>query len=1038
MTVVVGPNGSGKSNVVDALTWVLGTSSPKSLRGGSMADVIFAGAPGKPGMGRARVAITIDNAAGHLPIEFSEVTVSRGMFANGEDTYAINDVECRALDVQELLTDTGLGRETHTIVGQGQLDAILNARPEHRRAFVEEAAGIAKHRRRRERALRKLAADGRPRRAPHRRPARAARQLRPLERQAEAAAKHAELSEQLSASAVTRAVREFAALSAQLGRPDAGRAAGRRARWPRSRPTLAAIKSSRARARGPRSTELGPEARARDRGALPARQPAERFRGLIGSHRGAPQRPHGGRRGAGRGPRPGGAARRRRGPGHRAGGRARRARASRRPPTRRPQEARTRGRAGPPRARAGRRGRAAPPGPGPRGAAALGGRRSPRCARRWRSPPPRTGAWPARPPAWPTTRRELAKDLAACEGRHPAPGRRRAGAGAPADRGGGAAAPAPGGRRRRGQGRARAGAPAGVAGGPRRRAAGRVRRGGRGQQRGAARPRGGDAAGDPGPAGRPRGGAGRAARPRSRRRLGSLGDALVVADRDAARGAIDHVRARDIGRVLLLVADRAAAPGPAEDLAALGAQPLADGLDGPAHGARGAAACPGRLLPRRRPRRGALPREPPPGAHLRDPGRGRRRRPRRRRWGAGPRVRGRVARGRRGGRDGGRVGGGRAAASRTAASATPTGIWPLPGAISTRRPRPSRSPTRSSPRRPSACGDCSTSSPARPSSSTGSRARQADLEAEIAGHQDRLDALQSRGPAPYLADPRFAGQGGDLEAERLDDALAAAREREVQARLAASAVAQRAEEHLRRIAGLQAEADAVERRLADRERRRLARLEAIARCGVLADVAAQALVRTDRSLIAAGERRDAFEEDRADAQRRLGVVRARADEVGDGAHPAARRPPRGGAGAGGAGLGGRPRARAPARAGRRPRRGARRGDRGGISRRRGARDAARRGRGAPRAPRRAARHGEPAGAGGVHRRQGAPRLPRDAAGRPARQPPRPHGGDRGRRRPHHRGVRACVRRRGARVHAHLRAAVPGRRGPAGPARATTR
>src|SRR5687768_13344465 len=137
ITVIVGPNGSGKSNVVDALSWVLGTHSPKSLRGGSMADVIFAGSPARPSLGRASVQITIDNTRGLLPIEFSEVTISRSMFASGENEYAINNVVCRALDVQELLSDTGLGRENHTIVGQGQLDAILNAKPEERRAFIE-------------------------------------------------------------------------------------------------------------------------------------------------------------------------------------------------------------------------------------------------------------------------------------------------------------------------------------------------------------------------------------------------------------------------------------------------------------------------------------------------------------------------------------------------------------------------------------------------------------------------------------------------------------------------------------------------------------------------------------------------------------------------------------------------------------------------------------------------------------------------------------------------------------------------------------
>jgi chromosome segregation protein len=140
VTVIIGPNGSGKSNVVDALTWVLGTQSPRSLRGGAMSDVIFAGAPGRPALGRAAVEITIDNTDGAVPLEFSEITIGRSMFASGETEYAINGESCRQLDIAELLSDAGLGRESHTIVSQGQLDAILTARPEERRAFIDEAA----------------------------------------------------------------------------------------------------------------------------------------------------------------------------------------------------------------------------------------------------------------------------------------------------------------------------------------------------------------------------------------------------------------------------------------------------------------------------------------------------------------------------------------------------------------------------------------------------------------------------------------------------------------------------------------------------------------------------------------------------------------------------------------------------------------------------------------------------------------------------------------------------------------------------------
>ncbi|MFA9431307.1 chromosome segregation protein SMC [Egicoccus sp. AB-alg2] len=207
ITVIVGPNGSGKSNVVDALAWVLGTHSAKKVRGGSMSDVIFAGSPTRTRASQARVEIVIDNSDGRLggaglgtaasAAEFSEVRVARTIHADGDAGYQINGQEVRALDVQELLSDTGLGRELHTIVGQGQLDEILNAKPEERRRYIEEAAGILKHRRRRERALRKLEqVDG------HIDKLKTVlrelrRQLRPLERQAEAADRYAQLQAEL-------------------------------------------------------------------------------------------------------------------------------------------------------------------------------------------------------------------------------------------------------------------------------------------------------------------------------------------------------------------------------------------------------------------------------------------------------------------------------------------------------------------------------------------------------------------------------------------------------------------------------------------------------------------------------------------------------------------------------------------------------------------------------------------------------------------------------------------------------------------------
>ncbi|MET9803260.1 AAA family ATPase [Streptomyces sp. NPDC006368] len=156
ITCVVGPNGSGKSNVVDALSWVMGEQGAKSLRGGKMEDVIFAGTTGRPPLGRAEVSLTIDNSDGALPIDYAEVTITRIMFRNGGSEYQINGDTCRLLDIQDLLSDSGIGREMHVIVGQGQLDSVLHADPMGRRAFIEEAAGVLKHRKRKEKALRKL------------------------------------------------------------------------------------------------------------------------------------------------------------------------------------------------------------------------------------------------------------------------------------------------------------------------------------------------------------------------------------------------------------------------------------------------------------------------------------------------------------------------------------------------------------------------------------------------------------------------------------------------------------------------------------------------------------------------------------------------------------------------------------------------------------------------------------------------------------------------------------------------------------------
>ncbi len=197
VTCIVGPNGSGKSNVVDALAWVMGEQGAKSLRGGKMEDVIFAGTAARAPLGRAEVVLTIDNSDGELPVDYAEVTLTRTMFKGGGSEYAINGQSCRLLDVQEMLSDSGIGREMHVIVGQGQLDSILHATPDDRRGFVEEAAGVLKHRKRKEKALRKLeATDGNLTRLADLL-GEIRRQLKPLGRQAKVARRAAQVQADL-------------------------------------------------------------------------------------------------------------------------------------------------------------------------------------------------------------------------------------------------------------------------------------------------------------------------------------------------------------------------------------------------------------------------------------------------------------------------------------------------------------------------------------------------------------------------------------------------------------------------------------------------------------------------------------------------------------------------------------------------------------------------------------------------------------------------------------------------------------------------
>ena len=216
VTVVVGPNGSGKSNVVDAIAWVLGAQAPSSVRSQKMEDVIFNGTSKRSALGRAEVMLTLDNTSGLLPLDFTEITVSRTLFRNGDSEYAINGVECRLLDVQELLSDAGVGRQQHVIISQGQIDAVLTARAEDRRAIIEEAAGVLKFRRRKEKAERRLEATEANLLRVQDLIREVRRQLRPLERQADAARRYEEIVSELRALRLFLSGREVAALRERL------------------------------------------------------------------------------------------------------------------------------------------------------------------------------------------------------------------------------------------------------------------------------------------------------------------------------------------------------------------------------------------------------------------------------------------------------------------------------------------------------------------------------------------------------------------------------------------------------------------------------------------------------------------------------------------------------------------------------------------------------------------------------------------------------------------------------------------------------
>jgi chromosome segregation protein len=222
VSVIVGPNGSGKSNLVDAISWVLGEQGPRALRGGQMADVIFAGSPARPQLGMAEVKLVIDNSAGVIPVPMSEIEISRAIFRSGESEYRIGGQVVRLLDVQELLAESGIGRALHTIVSQGELDTILTARPEDRRQYVEEAAGVAKHRKRKERAERKLAGLDQDLLRLQDVLAELRRQLKPLKQQAEMAKRHEELTAQADEISVKLAAARLRGLLAERDRRTAG------------------------------------------------------------------------------------------------------------------------------------------------------------------------------------------------------------------------------------------------------------------------------------------------------------------------------------------------------------------------------------------------------------------------------------------------------------------------------------------------------------------------------------------------------------------------------------------------------------------------------------------------------------------------------------------------------------------------------------------------------------------------------------------------------------------------------------------------
>jgi len=215
ISVIVGPNGSGKSNVADAVLWVLGEQSPRNLRGTKMEDVIFAGSATRQPLSMAEVSLSFDNRKGEIPIEFPEVVVTRRLFRTGESEYLLNKTPCRLVDIQELLSDLGVGRELTAVIGQNRLETILRSRPEDRRVFLEEVAGLRKHRRRKDKALRKIEGMERNLVRVSDIISEVRKQLRPLERQAKQAMEYQEMVVEVKDLSIRIMVAELQELKGQ-------------------------------------------------------------------------------------------------------------------------------------------------------------------------------------------------------------------------------------------------------------------------------------------------------------------------------------------------------------------------------------------------------------------------------------------------------------------------------------------------------------------------------------------------------------------------------------------------------------------------------------------------------------------------------------------------------------------------------------------------------------------------------------------------------------------------------------------------------